>query len=118
MKTIEEKIAVMQAFAEGKEIEIYDKHTAKWTPAINPDFNWKGCDYRIKEEPEKPEYIPFSFEDAEQLIGKVVKSKDENWIEMITWCGNGEASSIPYSTLLYDYTFLDGSPCGKLKQTT
>lgn len=106
----------MQAFVEGKEIEIYDKYTAKWTPAINPDFNWKGCDYRIKEEPEKTEYIPFSFEDAEQLVGKVVKSKDENWIELLTFFGEDYTSNITYEALLKDYTFLDGSPCGKLKQ--
>lgn len=116
MKTIQEKIAVMQAFADGKEIEIYDEYTSKWISASGPNFNWTGCDYRVKEEPKQPEYIPFTFEDAEFLIGKIVKSKNEKWIEMLIFASENEISNISYGFLLDCYTFLDGSPCGKLKQ--
>ena len=115
MKTTQEMIAVMQAYVDGKEIEsANNSFTDKiWYDTIDPIWNWYENDYRVKP---TSEYVPFTFEDAEFLIGKVVKSKDENWIEMITWCDNDEASSISYSTLLYGYTFIDGSPCGKLKQ--
>ena len=114
MKTTKEMIEVMQAYVDGKEIEYTNKNSPMdWLKTKDPLWDWNASDYRVKQ---APEYVPFTFEDAEQLIGKVVKSKDENWIEMITWCDNDEASSIPYSTLLYGYTFIDGSPCGKLKQ--
>ena len=75
------------------------------------------CKLQIKSE---PEYIPFTFEDAEQLIGKTIKSKSGNSIYIITainyeyigiWKNN-----INYDQLFDIYTFLDGSPCGKLKQ--
>lgn len=116
MKTTKEMIEVMQAFENGAEIEAKPIVVGDWEEETEPEWDWVSFDYRIKKQPKEPEYIPFSFEDAEQLIGKVVKSKDENWIEMITWCDNDEASSISYSNLLYGYTFIEGSPCGKLKQ--
>ena len=115
MKTLEEKIAVMQAFKDGKEIEFAPNcFTNKiWNYTRDPIWNWFENEYRVKP---TPEYIPFTFEDAEFLIGKVVKSKDENWVETISWCGDIATSVSNYETLLSDYTFLDGSPCGKLKQ--
>lgn len=118
MKTIQEMIAVMQAYADGKEIELAPNcYTNKiWKDTSNPAWDWNQFDYRVKEEPKQPEYIPFSFEDAEQLVGKVIKSKDENWIELLTFFDEDYTSNITYEALLRDYTFLDGSPCGKLKQ--
>ena len=115
MKTIEEKIAVMQAFAEGKEIECAELGliNKSWMLTINPVWNWSKYDYRVKTE---HEYIPFTFEDAKQLIGKIVKSKESNWVEMIIWCSDTSTSVADYEDLLSDNTFLDGSPCGKLKQ--
>lgn len=120
MKTIEEKISVMQAFAEGKEIERIIKSIGGlcWVLDPTPSWNWYSFDYRVKEEPKQPEYIPFTFEDAEHLIGKSVKHKKDSWVEVITYCNKNETSSCMYEDLLRDYTFLDGSPCGKLKQTT
>ena len=111
MKTIQEKIAVMQAYVDGKEIETFDGKV--WHHVNIPFWNWNDVDYRVKEE---PEYVPFSFEDAEFLIGKVVKHKKDKWVEMLTWCSPDEVLNIPYEILLDNYTFIDGSPCGKLKQ--
>lgn len=118
MKTIEEKIAVMQAFAEGKTIEysIISDKLEDWIITESPFWDWIRIDYRVKEEPKQPEYIPFTFEDAEFLIGKIVKSKNEKWIEMLICASENEISNSSYEFLLDCYTFLDGSPCGKLKQ--
>ena len=118
MKTIQEKIAVMQAFAEGKTIEysIISDKLEDWIITESPFWDWIRIDYRVKEEPKQPEYIPFTFEDAEFLIGKPVKHKKDSWVEVITYCNENETSSCMYEDLLRDYTFLDGSPCGKLKQ--
>lgn len=52
--TIEGKIAVMQAFKEGKAIEFRAHgYSESWRPVDqNPVWNWGRYDYRIKKEPE------------------------------------------------------------------
>jgi hypothetical protein len=51
MKTLQEKIAVMQAFADGKKIEICDSGVSNWRGSINPTWNWDLCNYRVKHDP-------------------------------------------------------------------
>jgi len=116
MKTTKEMIEVMQAFENGAEIEAKPIVVGDWKEETEPEWDWVSFDYRIKKQPKEPEYIPFSFEDAEQLVGKIIKSKDENWIELLTFFDEDCTSNITYEALLKDYTFLDGSLCGKLKQ--
>lgn len=112
MKTTAEMIAVMQAYEDGKEIEFYHNGYSKWRKSPDPTWDWYRNDYRVKPE---PEYIPFTFEDAEFLIGKAVKHKKEDYLIVIAWCTNEATSLANYKKLLDDYIFLDGSPCGKLK---
>ena len=53
MKTIEEKIAVMQAFKDGKEIEIAPNSPGEiWAPCKEPDWDWTMYSYRVKEQPD------------------------------------------------------------------
>lgn len=47
MKTIQEKIAIMQAFAEGKTIQC--KYIDNWVDIPHPRWNWDYFDYRVKE---------------------------------------------------------------------
>ena len=112
MKTTAKMIAVMQAYEDGKEIEYYSDGCSEWKKATTPAWNWYTTDYRVKP---KPEYIPFTFEDAEFLIGKVVKHKTANHLAVITSCFNESTNMGGYKKLLDYFTFLDGSPCGKLK---
>ena len=49
MKTIEEQIAVMQHFANGGKVEVFDSGYESWEEFENTDFNWGCRDYRIKE---------------------------------------------------------------------
>ena len=49
MKTIEEQIAVMQHFANGGKVEVFDSGYKSWEELENTDFNWRYRDYRIKE---------------------------------------------------------------------
>ena len=49
MKTLKEKIEVMQAALDGKEIET--KVYGGWDDQPSPEFNWIDFDYRIKPEP-------------------------------------------------------------------
>lgn len=54
MKTTKEKIEVMQAYIDGKEIEIKKlTDTASWVKIISsnknePEWDWRNFDYRIK----------------------------------------------------------------------
>ena len=112
MKTTKEMIAVMQAYADGKGIE-YSFIKDSWYDDKNPCWNLVDYNYRVKE---APEYIPFTFEDAEFLIGKIVSSKKKQYKVMIFECNKKSVQHYTYEELLNNWTFLDGSPCGKLKQ--
>lgn len=78
-------------------------------------FSDEYYEYRIK----PLIYIPFTFEDAENLIGKAVKTKCKRAIMNIVFL-NKEGISLSngiegdYKFLFDNYTFLDGSPCSKL----
>lgn len=66
MKTLEEKIAVMQAAAEGKEIEMETVYG--WRYNSNPKWDWVKFDYRVKPEPEPKRYRPYTFEEANRNL--------------------------------------------------
>lgn len=67
MITTEEKIAVMTAYAEGKEVEFLSE-IGRWLPASNPLWNWETTIYRVKPE---PKYRPYA--NAEECYKDVVK---------------------------------------------
>jgi len=102
----------IQAFADGKEIQLWNNHF--WQDVDSPVFHNDG-EYRIKPE---SKLIPFDFSDAEKLIGKAVKSKNAEMLRSITDIGEESVyfsvNRVTFSTLLNSYTFLDGSPCGKV----
>ncbi len=68
MKTTKEKIEVMQAFVDGKTVEVGRRSIRKGLEWIElpqseePFWHWQDSDYRIKPEPElrpwKPEEVP------------------------------------------------------------
>jgi len=48
MKTLKEKIEVMQAAERGEPIEVtFCGESGKFIPIKNPDFNWEDNDYRV-----------------------------------------------------------------------
>lgn len=49
--TTAEKIAIMQAFEDGEEVQRYSKHYKEWVLEILPLWNWCQSDYRIKPQP-------------------------------------------------------------------
>lgn len=80
----------------------------------------KNFPYFVLEKVEE-KYVPYTFEDAEKLISKAVKSKNENLITFIGWFKLDQVNiygegSISYQELLENYTELDGSPLGKLAE--
>lgn len=57
MKTIDEMIEVMQAFSEGKKIEMGDGSVDHWIPVEHPMWNWGSMDYRISSKQSTKPYI-------------------------------------------------------------
>lgn len=51
MKTVQEQIAVMRAWTEGKPIEIKKYDHTFWSKVSEPAWNWADYDYRVKSEP-------------------------------------------------------------------
>ena len=119
---------IMQAFAEGKVIEIRTKPSAlkgedvpnEWTEMENIEY-WNNTEYRIKPE---PKYRPFS--NAEECWAEMekhlpfgwVKGKEDKHRALITAFddntygmsfGNAAWSS---SEIMDIYTFADGAPFG------
>ena len=62
---IHEQIAVMQAFADGKEIETCGNGGDIWYPCKNPNWYWYDYKYRIK--PEREITITFTEKEFERL---------------------------------------------------
>lgn len=64
------------------------------------------------------EISPFSYDDYNDLLFKTVKSKIDNTISIITACDKDSVliGSVwrLYARFMKEYTFLDGSPCGKI----
>lgn len=106
------KFDVEMAYLEGSEIEYYHAGNKAWEPATPPLFDWYTTMYRVKPQ---PKMVPLDFTD--QLVGKViVHNKTGTRYSIVrqtedaisTW-----SHSIDYDDLMTDYTFLDGTICGK-----
>ena len=98
-------------------MQVKPKHSDAWHDTKEPEFH-DSQDYRIKPE---SQLIPFDFSDAEILIGRAVKSNDGKIVSVITdltrntvWMS---ASDKSYNELLSEFTFLNGTPCGKEGQS-
>ena len=61
-------LPIIQAYAEGKEIEIFDKTTKMWRTAMLPHFDCDTKNYRIK-----PESKYRSFKNAEECWTEMQK---------------------------------------------
>lgn len=68
MKTIKEKIEIMQAYEMGKKIQISNRYIDLWKDIDCPLFDWVNCDYRIK---------------TKFNIGDVVQYKDSYKVKII-----------------------------------
>lgn len=81
MKTLEEKIEVMQAALAGKQIEFFGT-LKEGSLATSPCWDWDKYDYRIKPENKQ---VPYDFSDAENLIGRKCKTKSSKYLGIIVW---------------------------------
>lgn len=113
-------LPIIQAYAEGKEIEIFDKTKRMWITAILPLFNCDSSSYRIKPE---SKYRPFK--NAEECLAEMQKHQLFGWVKnqglyrnianvmscSITFADN-EARDVNYEQAFKNYTFADGLPFG------
>lgn len=70
-------LPIIKAYAEGKEIEIFDETKRMWITAILPLFNCDSSSYRIKPE---PKYRPFA--NAEECWQEMLKHQPFGWVKM------------------------------------
>lgn len=48
----EDKIEIMQAFVDGKPIEVrFTSHIGDWYTCVDPTWDWLNCEYRLKPDP-------------------------------------------------------------------
>lgn len=110
-KETAERIKIMQAFVDGKQIEFKDS-MGRWCEAKNPLWNWDSEEkYRIKPE---SKYRPFK--DAEECWQEMLKHQPFGWVKYkeenkyTTYCNiDGNCN---FELDFEDYTFADGTPFG------
>lgn len=110
-------LPILQAFAEGKEIEYYDNGSDKWRTAIDPSFA-PYINYRIKS---STTYRPFA--NAEECWQEMLKHQPFGWIKAkSTNCyllltavqniGVYTAGKAQFESEFISCTFADGQPFG------
>ena len=117
---------ILQAYAEGREIECRTKPCTistsipnEWTEIKEIGF-WNGIEYRIKPE---QKYRPFS--NAEECLAEMQKHQLFGWVKIedlyrnianVTSCSitfaDNEARDVEYEQAFKNYTFADGVPFG------
>ena len=123
MKTIQEMVDIMQAYQEGKQIQIYDKMHKQWVDD-EPNWNWGLHEYRIKP---NPDFVPF--ESAEEILealrdhgGGLINILDDEVLNAndiyISINGNVYKGYNLYpigdlKDLFKNYKLIDHTPCGK-----
>ena len=109
---IDEMIAVLTAFKNGKDIELDINQNWFSIPENYNKWDFVNHTYRIVLQ---PKLIPFDYND--DLVGKVIKAKNFYYRGMITAQDKLKCDikldRLSYASLLSDFTFLDGKPCGK-----
>lgn len=113
-----ELLPIIQAYAEGKSIEVFQVKVDTWREITDPNFDVGPEYYRVKPE---PKYRPF-------------KNKDECWQEMLKhqpfgWIIDSEENliiisvsnahiwfndkvSLTFEDSFYNFKFTDGTPFG------
>ena len=122
-----ELLPIIQAWAEGKEVEIFNS-SKEWTKAINLNFTLSHEYYRIKSE---PKYRPLKTK--EECWQEMLKHQPFGWLKSkkngrlrcigeVSWSDEFETVHIALSTseslsrsansMFDEYTFADGTPFG------
>jgi hypothetical protein len=86
MKTLSEKIAVMQAAEREEHIEFYSTELGCWLPAPDPFWDWSEFDYRVAEKPTAPVVVaPEGFELVDANSDEYAKQDWKCWMPNTGW---------------------------------
>lgn len=102
------------AFAEGRTIQskyLGAPNGGVWRNDPAPYFDNSKYEFRIKPE---PKYIPFTFEDREELRGKWVRRKSSGNECLIYHLSKAHVNTYSWEESIEEFEFLDGAPFGKL----
>lgn len=99
-------------------VEYWNRGAKLWLPRDQGHDMTSFCSgafYRIRIEPPKPKYVPFAWEDREQLRGRwITREKDGYVIEEIAYRFDSREFEVVAKDLLQDWHFVDtGEPVGK-----
>lgn len=134
--TTEEKVKVMTAYTEGKQIQIYNFSNKTWEDINHePVWDWDNCLYRVKPE---TSYRPYQndeemLEDIKKRAETIqhplfsniwLKIKHTNsksmiigynatGIDLYNYNSSKASESFSWAAAYYNFTYLDGSPFGK-----
>lgn len=117
-------LPIIRAYAEGKEIEFFDKTTKMWKTVMLPHFDCDSNIYRIKPE---PKYRPFK--DAEECWAEMLKHHPFGWVKsqigevnsliilidnegLVIGDRNNGVIGFVTATDLFKIKFADGTPFG------
>lgn len=124
-----ELLPIIQAFAEGKTIQVFISCKDRWEDNNNPLWDANADKYRIKPE---PKYRPFK--DAGECWEEMQKHQPFGWVigksnhirriiestgSMFTCNGNNVLIGSTWESFAYmfkQYNFADGTPFGKLEE--
>lgn len=125
--TTQEKIEVMQAYLDGKQIQLRYDHMLIWEdllPGCEPIWNWGDRDFRVKPEPKlRPYNSAEEFVEAMKEHGPMVmwKSSCLYYMPIETTTGQNIVLSDNRRLTLqeaFDYLFWqDGTTCGIMEET-
>ena len=109
---------ILEAYRQGKTIEIYNVPDKTWYEHDDPGFDGDPDFYRVAYE---PKYRPF--QNSEECLEEMIKHQPVGWIKSSTGIlcnvleieqsGIVTKNSISgYATAINDFVFVDGSPFG------
>lgn len=116
-----QRIAVMQAYVDGKQVQVYDISLSKWFDTDAPSW-FASSQFRIKPEPkyrpfdngeecwlEMLKHQPFGFVIFNECYTCIVSVSN---IDVSMTNMSGDIITQPFGDLIEDYTFADGTPFG------
>lgn len=115
-------IKVMKEWLDGKQIEskLKEQKDSEFMVTSNINWNFYRFDYRVKPEPTyRPYYDADEMDKAVKEHGFTVRSKNSGQrAVVVSWTDGGiglpniDSFYYDYVTLLREFVWLDGTPCG------
>lgn len=122
MKTLREKIEVMEAYERGERIEVKVRN-GEWHETKRPFWEWYSRDYRVKS---KTKFVPFEtaeeFLEAQRVHGTVLTDNEMKYYSSVDSEGYVTFQDTYFEERPFKQTFEyacnylkfeDGTPCGK-----